>query len=105
MMYLILFIYLSTLKPGKKFICSKINIYYLIGISQKTVRHTFFYFKSGNITYNLADTFQMLYINCSYYTNTCIQYIENVLPTFGMDATFNIGMCQFIDYDNFGMNG
>ena len=46
----------------------------------------------------------MLNINCRNYTDTGIQYIHNILPTFFILTAFNIGMSQFVNDNNFRMN-
>ena len=45
----------------------------------------------------------MLYVDGRDYADTCIQYLHDVLPAFGIRTPFDIGMCQLIYYDNFWM--
>ena len=94
---------LSFLHSCYQFICCKINIHYFISNLQNFIRHSFLHFNSGNFSYIFINAFYVLYVNCRYYINACIQNIQYILPAFFIFTAGNIRMCQFINNHNIRM--
>jgi len=94
---------LSRFQTGNQFFCRQVNIHHLIRFLKHTVGHPFFHFNPRNLLHFFIHAFDVLNIDCRNHIDSFIQQCHYILPTFLIQTSFHIGMCQFIHYHNFGM--
>ena len=103
-LYFFRLIYLSSFKSGYQFFGRKINIYDLISLLKNAIGNTLLHFNTCDILHLFIHTLDVLNVDCRNHVNPFIKQCHHILPTFLIQASFHIGMCQFVYNYNFGMN-
>ena len=82
--------------PAVQRLWGDVNDFYLIGLTQEEIGNCFSLRNTGNFFDNIMNRFEVLNIDGRNYINTRCQNLLNVLPTFLISRSGDIGVGELI---------
>ena len=103
-LYLFFGIYLASFQAFHQFLGSEVYVHHLVGFTEYAVGDALLHFHTHHLLHLIVQTLEVLDVDSRNHIDTGIEQFHHVLPSFGMAATFHIGVGQFVHYHYLGVH-
>ena len=101
--HLVGFVDFTRFEPFDQFVGRQVDVHHLVGRRQHAVGHPFVDFDAGDLLHLFVHPFDVLDVDGRDDADTRVEDLHHVLPPFGICAALDVGVRQFVDHDDIGV--